>query len=69
MFDLVAPDGHYVHVQGMADTGSNAAASVCANPRQGRTVVVTSGCSITSLSRCEFHSRGAASAVIIWTQL
>jgi hypothetical protein len=47
MFDLVAPDGHYVHVQGMADTGS--VGSICANPRQGKTVVVTTGCSITSL--------------------
>ena len=46
MFDLVAPDGHYVHVQGMADTGS--VGSICANPRQGRTVT-TLGCPITSL--------------------
>jgi hypothetical protein len=47
MFDLVAPDGHFVHVQGMADTGG--VGSICANPRQGRTVVATSGCSISSL--------------------
>jgi hypothetical protein len=49
MFDLVAPDGHYVHVQGMADTGK--AGSICADPREGRTVVTTkgSGCDLDSL--------------------
>ena len=50
-FDLVAPDGHEVHVQGMADTGL--AGSICqrdrslgnANPADdvGRTVVVARG--------------------------
>lgn len=50
-FDLVAPDGHEVHVQGMADTGL--AGSICQrdaslsnnNPNDdvGRTIVVTPG--------------------------
>jgi len=43
-FDLVADDGHYVHVQGMADTGE--VGSICdrdINSKQGRTVVVLPG--------------------------
>jgi len=47
MFDLVGPNGFYAHVQGMADSGN--VGSICANPRQGRTVVMTTGCSLTSL--------------------
>lgn len=48
MFDMTAGDGsgRYVHVQGMADTGG--VGSICANPRQGRTVMVTTGCQTTS---------------------
>jgi hypothetical protein len=48
-FDLVAPDGHYVHVQGMADTGQ--VGSICSSPRQGRTVVLKpgTGCNVNSL--------------------
>ena len=44
IFDLVAEDGHYVHVQGMADTGQ--VGSICDrnhNDQQGRTVVVMPG--------------------------
>ncbi len=44
IFDLVADDGHYAHVQGMADTGQ--AGSICDrthNDQQGRTVVVMPG--------------------------
>lgn len=50
-FDLVAPDGHEVHVQGMADTGL--VGSICQRDRSlrnatsaddvGRTIVVTPG--------------------------
>lgn len=49
MFDLVAPDGHYVHVQGMGDTGG--VGSICADPRQGKTVVLAKGrgCDLESL--------------------
>lgn len=49
MFDLVSSDGHYVHLQGMADTGG--VGSICADPRQGKTVVTLpgTGCDITSL--------------------
>jgi len=47
-FDLVSADGHYVHVQGMADTGG--VGSICASPRQGNTVMElpSSGCALTS---------------------
>lgn len=50
MFDLVAADGHFVHVAGMADTGAGAAGNICANPRRGRTVMElpSSGCALTS---------------------
>jgi hypothetical protein len=49
MFDLVAPDGHYAHVQGMADTGG--VGSICAKPREGKTVVIVKGlgCDLESL--------------------
>ena len=40
-FDLVANDGHYVHVQGMADTGG--VGSICNSPRQGKTVMILPG--------------------------
>lgn len=40
-FDLVADDGHYVHVQGMADTGG--VGSICDSPRQGKTVMILPG--------------------------
>ena len=48
-YDLVAPDGHYVHVQGMADTGE--VGSICDNPRHQRTVVYApgTGCEVGSL--------------------
>jgi hypothetical protein len=58
-FDLIADDGHYVHVQGMADTGQ--AGSICDRDRTtsdndatndiGRTVVTVpeAGCNISSL--------------------
>jgi len=44
IFDLVADDGHYAHVQGMADTGEGG--SICdrnVNSKQGRTFVVLPG--------------------------
>ncbi|MBI3241237.1 MAG: hypothetical protein HYZ49_02975 [Chloroflexi bacterium] len=44
IFDLVADDGHYIHVQGMADTGE--VGSICdrnTNSKQGRTVVILPG--------------------------
>jgi hypothetical protein len=52
-FDLAKSDGHYVHVQGMADTGD--VGSICqrdANPGKiGRTVVIVkgAGCNVGSL--------------------
>jgi hypothetical protein len=48
-FDLVAPDGHFVHLQGMADAGG--VGSICADPRQAKTVVTIpgTGCDIPSL--------------------
>lgn len=58
-FDLIADDGHYVHVQGMADTGQ--VGSICDRDKStqdkdltndvGRTVVTTpeAGCKIGSL--------------------
>lgn len=49
MFDIVGPNGFYAHLQGMADTGG--VGSICANPRQGKTVVTLpgTGCNVTSL--------------------
>jgi hypothetical protein len=49
LFDLVAPDGHFVHVQGMADTGG--VSPICATPREGKTVVYVPdiGCDVESL--------------------
>lgn len=49
-FDFIARDGsgHEVHVMGMADTGG--VGSICADPRQGRTVMVVPGlCATDSL--------------------
>jgi hypothetical protein len=45
MYDVVAPNGWYMHVQAMANTGS--VGSICANPRQGRTVLAR-GCTVDS---------------------
>ncbi len=49
MYDLTSPDGHFVHVSGMADTGG--VGSICSNPRQGKTVVLVPGmgCPVQSL--------------------
>lgn len=48
IYDMTAGDGsgRYFHIQGMADTGG--IGSICANPRQGRTVMVTEGCNTVS---------------------
>jgi hypothetical protein len=48
-FDLVAADGHYVHVQGLGDTGG--VGSICTDPRAGKTVVLAKGrgCDVDSL--------------------
>jgi hypothetical protein len=49
MFDIVGQNGFYAHLQGMADTGG--VSSICANPRQSKTVVTVpgTGCAVTSL--------------------
>ncbi len=49
MFDLTSGDGHFVHLQGMADTGG--VGSICSSPRQGKTVTLLpgSGCDTQSL--------------------
>lgn len=48
-FDLVAADGHYAHVAGMADTGV-LPGNICDNPRHARTVMElpSSGCLLSS---------------------
>src|SRR5579859_2311826 len=50
-FDLTAPDGHYVHVSGMFDTGVQT--NICANPRPEPSRAVLqlpgTGCNVTSL--------------------
>jgi len=41
ILDVVAPDGHFVHVQGLADAGG--VANICANPRASKTAMAVPG--------------------------
>jgi len=48
-FDLTSSNGHFVHLQGMADTGGVGA--ICASPRAGKTALTLpgTGCDVRSL--------------------